>query len=258
MQRRKAVSLWLFFCLTGLVSAQSQDSSGWMQDLAVKAKAGFEYFGRTISWADADETAQLSALLFTFRPSLIVSNRVSLGAVVGYGLSDFDTITFRELPLSIELETGKIGGWLIGGELEAALWETGDFEIGVRGGYVFYKGKEDRYDIPGLAVTADVATVPQWQRIRAGLQVTYIPYAYFYPFVRISYDHLWGRFEVQQTIRDLSGSQDVDITGRGKIHVGMGLSYEPIDRFTFEGGLHVIPHSDKVDLGVSVGLSYLF
>jgi hypothetical protein len=258
MQKRKAVSVLLFFCLTGLVSAQDQETSGWTQNLAVKAKAGFEYFGRTISWGDTDETAQLSALLFTFRPRLILSDRVSLGAVVGYGLSDFDTVTFRELPLSVELETGKIGGWLFGAELEAAIWETGNFEIGAQAGYVIYKGKEDSFDIPGLAVTGDLATEPQWQRIRAGLKVTYIPVAYFYPFARISYDHLWGQFDVQQTVLDLSENQEVDITGQGKIHVGVGLSYEPADRFIFEGELHILPHADKVDLGVSVGLSYLF
>ncbi len=258
MRIRKSVSVGFFLCLTGLVSAQAQDSAGWRQNLAVKAKAGFEYLGRTISWGDTDETARLSGLLFTLRPTFILRDRISLGAVVGYGLSDFDTVAFRELPLSVELDLGNIGGWLLGGELEAALWETGNFEIGVQGGYVFYKGKEDRFDIPGLAVTAEVATEPQWQRIQAGLKATYVAYAYFYPFVRVSYDHLWGRFDVRQTAVDLTGSQEMDLTGRGKIHVGAGLSYEPVDRFTFEGELHILPHADKVDLGVSVGLAYWF
>jgi hypothetical protein len=119
-----------------------------IKDIRIRTGAGFEYMARTISWDDNEDNSTMKTMLFTIRPSLEINQRITLGGIAGYALSNYETVLFRELPLSLELDLGNIGGWVLGGELEAALFEIRDFEIGVRGEYVYYMGKEDTLEIP--------------------------------------------------------------------------------------------------------------
>jgi hypothetical protein len=254
-------SVFVFLPLLLLVrpdSALAQTDLGPIRQIQIQVGAGFEYFGRTAVWDEGDESFKLKSMLFTLRPSLEINQRIAVEAVFGYTLSNYGLLTFRDLPLSLELDLGNQDGWMFGGGLEAALWQAGDFEIGVEGEYVYFNGKEDALEIPGLPVRGEATAAPDWQRLRAGLRFTYVPYAYFYPYARVSYDRLWGRYEVGQEIADLSGSQERNLEGRGKINAGIGLIYWPFDRLTLSGELTVLPHSDGVDLGMSAGVSYRF
>ena len=258
MTKSAVVLSLMILILAGSVPAYAQSESGLIQDIRIKATAGFEYFQRTIVWDDSDETGKLKSSLFTFRPALEFNQRISLVGIVGYTLSDHGSVFCRELPLSIELDAGSVGGWIFGGELAAMLVETGDFEIGVRGEYVSYKGKEQVFEIPGLAVDGELLTQAKWQRAHAGLQFTYVRYAYIFPYLRIAYEDLWGRLAVQQDILDLTGSQERTLKSRGKFNAVLGLDYEPLDRWIIKGELSIIPNSSTVDWGVMASLSYAF
>jgi len=258
MTKSAAVLSLTILILAGSVPANAQSESGLIRDIRIKATAGFEYFQRTIAWDESDETTKLKSSLFTFRPSLEFNQRVALAGVVGYTLSNHASITCRELPISVELDSGSIGGWIFGGELAAMLVETGDFEIGVRGEYVIYTGKEQILEIPGLAVEGEMTTQSQWRRAHAGLQFTYVRYTYIYPYLRVAYDDLRGRLDIQQDILDLTGSQERTLKSRGKFNAVLGLDYEPIDRWTIKGELSILPNSSSVDWGAMASLSYAF
>jgi hypothetical protein len=252
-----ASSLTILF-LAWSVPANAQNETGLIRDIRIKASAGFEYFNRTIAWDDTDETTNLKASLFTFRPALEFNQRISLAGIVGYTLSDQGSVIFREIPLSLEIVEGNTGGWLFGGELAAMLFETGDFEIGVRGEFVSYSGKETASEIPGLAVEGEMTSKPKWQRAHAGLQFTYVRYAYVYPYLRFAYDDLWGSLSVEEQIQDLTGSQERKFKSRGKFNAVLGLDYEPIDRLFITGELSILPNTSSVDWGVMARLSYVF
>ena len=106
-------------------------------------------------------------------------------------------------------------------------------------------------DIPDLPVDGSMSATPKWQRWQAGLQVNYLAFAYLYPYVRIAYDDISGSYLVQQTILDLTGSQERDIAAHG-------LIYEPMERFLFKAEFQILPNKDTVDLGAAASLSYLF
>jgi len=251
----------IFLLLAWTVPADGQETTGLIKELSLRPTAGFEYFKRAISWDESDEVEDITKLkssLFTFRLALELNQRISLAGIFGYTLSDHGTVFNRELPLSLELSEGNTGGLLFGGELAAMLVETGDFEIGLRGEYVFYNGKQESFEIPGLAVDGSVTTKPKWQRIHAGLQLTYIRYASLYPFVRLAYDELWGKLKVDEEIQDLTGSQERTFKSRGRFNGVVGLDYEPAGGWRLRGELSIIPNSDSVDWGVMAGLSYVF
>ena len=258
MRKRTVVLSLTILLLAGTSPAIAQSDTGLIQDIRIKATAGFEYVQRTIVWDESEDTAKLKSSLFTFRPALELNQRISLAGIVGYSLSGHDSVFLRDLPLSIELDIGSTGGWLLGGELAAMLVETGDFEIGVRGEYVFYTGKEQTFEIPGLAVEGEAVTQMRWRRAHAGLQFTYVRYAYVYPYLRVAYDGLWGRLNVEQQIQDLTGSQERSIASRGKFNTVLGLDYEPIDRWIVKGELSILPYSSSVEWGVMASLSYAF
>ncbi len=90
------------------------------------------------------------------------------------------------------------------------------------------------------------------------MTMNYLAFAYMYPYVRIAYDDISGSYLVQQTILDLTGSQDRDIKAHGVINATLGLIYEPMERFRFKAEFQILPNKDTVDLGAAASLSYLF
>ena len=256
------IALSLIVLLVALaMPAIGQEDTGLIKDLSLRPTAGFEYFKRAIAWDKSDEAEDITHLkssLFTFRLALELNQRISLAGILGYPFSTPGTVFCRALPLSLELVEGNTGGWLFGGELAAMLVETGDFEIGLRGEYVSYNGKEESFEIPGLTVDSSVTTQPKWQRIHAGLQFTYIRYTTLYPYLRFAYDEIWGRFKVDEEIQNLTGSQEKTFKSRGKFNGVVGLDYEPADGWRLRGELSIIPNSSSVDWGVMAGLSYVF
>lgn len=263
MSRHKAVwgpaallTVVLLMFTTTMTHAQTE--SGLITDIRIRAGGGFEYMARTVAWDDGEEESTLKNMLFTFRPAVEINRRISLGGIIGYTLSDFDLVSYSELPLTLEVNLGNIGGLVLGGELEAALLEVNNFEIGVRGEYVTYIGKEETMEIPLPSVDGEATTKPEWTRIHAGIQFTYIPYASFYPYLRLAYDSLQGSFAVNQTILDLTGDQTRDLKAKGKFNAALGLFYDLMDRLEFRGEVQVIPNGDNVDFAVAAGLTYVF
>jgi len=254
---RIALSITILF-LAWTVPASAQNQTGLIQDLRIKTTVGFEYFNRAIAWDASEKTTKLKSSVFTFRPALELNQRFSLAGIIGYSLSNHGTVLSRELPLSLELVEGSTGGVLFGGELSAMLVESGNFEIGLRGEYVYYNGKQESFEIPGLAVNGTANTQPKWQRIHGGLQFTYIRYSYIYPYLRFAYDYLWGRLVVEEQIQDLTGSQEMTFKSSGRFNAVAGLDYEPADGWTLKAELSILPNSSSVDWGVMAGLSYVF
>jgi hypothetical protein len=90
------------------------------------------------------------------------------------------------------------------------------------------------------------------------VQVTYIPYSSFYPYLRLAYDHVDGSFEVRQSVLDLTGTQTRDFTSKGKFNAVVGLYLEPLSRLEFRGEVQIFPSGENVDFAVAAGLTYVF
>ncbi|NOR14757.1 MAG: hypothetical protein GQ544_03535, partial [Candidatus Aminicenantes bacterium] len=241
--------LLIIFALNSPMWGQNEDQ-GLISDLRFSAGAEFEYFKRTIVWDEiTQDTSTLKSLLFTFRPEIDINNRFYIRGIIGYASSDFGATTFRELPLSVEMEGGSLGGLLIGGELEIFMFETGDFEIGGKAQYVYYSGSEKSWGVPGLNVEGSVTGKPKWNRLQAGLTGTYVGMRSLLPYIFLAYDNLWGKYDIVQTIQSLTGAQERKLSSRGKFNATLGSIFELSERVRFTGEFNILPHSDGMDFG---------
>jgi len=250
--------LLIIFTLNSPLLCQSEEQ-GLIRDIRFSAGAEFEYLKRTVVWdAVTEDTSALKSLLFTFLPEIDINNRFYIRGIIGYTSSDFGAATFRELPISVEMDVGSIGGMLIGGEPEIFMFETGDFEIGAKGQYVYYSGSEKSWPVPGLNVEGSVTGKPNWNRLQAGLTVTYVGMRNLLPYIFVAYDNLWGKYDIVQTIQSLTGTQQREISSRGKFNATIGSIFELSERARLTGEVNILPHSDGIDLGFMAGVWFTF
>lgn len=234
----------------------SQESQ-YIQDNYFKLGVGFEYFNRGIKWDDSEEFTKLKSFLFYLKPEYTLMDRITIGAILGYSLSNLNGVTFQELPFSVEMEVGNIGGFLLGGDVDIALVQSGDFEIGAIGRYVYYSGSEKTWDMPDLVVEGSVTGKPKWQRLTAGLKVSYLIYEYITPYLFVAYDRLWGTYKLDQVIQELSGSQTRELSSRGNVNITFGSYLDPSAKIRLKAEFTVISYS-KIDFGFVLGAAYYF
>ena len=160
---------------------------------------------------------------------------------------------FRRLPISVELEIGKIGGFIIGGEIKKNLFSFESLDIGAQGQLAYYLGKSEEWEIPGLPVEGTVKGKPSWIRATAGPVLTYSGFDSVHPYVYLAYNHFQGTFKMEQTIQDLTGNEKKDINGKDSFSFSLGAILE------FTKTLHVkaeVNFIQNLDVGAQVKLMY--
>ncbi len=253
---RYALVLILALGLTAAAAAQYRDSAPSAFSTGVR----FEYFSQTIAWDDqggeltSDLTSILASLVFEYQ----VGPSFSLAALVGYSSSAYKGLVFRQLPLSIALEGGGVGGILLGGEVKAALLSGGSFGLDISGQLMASLGASKKWDIPDLAVEGTAEGKPVWLRAVAGPVFTFGRSQSFRPYLYPNVRYLWGTFELKETIQDLTGTEKKDIKGRGLAGISAGadslLSQKILLRI--EAGLY--PHSDGADYSAMATIIFSF
>ncbi len=226
--------------------------------IKVKSGIGFEYFNRAVSLNDDEASSSLSSYLFTLNAEFETQGGFFLNVMAGFSLSEFDSITYRELPFSIELESGKIGGYLLGGKIKKSIITLNDFEIGGTAEFVYYIGKEKEWEISDLSVPGTVTGKPSWMRALAGAVITYKGYDYFYPYVSIGYNKLWGTFTLEETIQNLKGTEEKKISGKSNISTVVGTVYELTNALSINAEIKLFPYKDGVDFGLLFKAMYSF
>lgn len=258
MFRIKRFTALALFVLTFFTLSYAQyEEKNIFSDIAFMVGIGFEYVNRTITW-DEDLSSTLKANLFTLKPGITFRDTISLSAIVGYSFSSYDSMIFRQLPFSIELDMGNVSGYVLGGELDILIYNFGDFEIGAQGQFVYYLGMEKEWEISGLSVDGSVTGKPTWQRLYAGPRFTYTGMDYFFPYVFLSYDHLTGNYSLDQVIQDLSGNEEKNISAKGNFCAAAGADFEFFEKFKIRGELNIIPNSEKIDFGFYFTAVYSF
>jgi hypothetical protein len=249
----KKVSVYLFgamFILSFPFLAFSQSQGVSFSDgLKIKPGIQFEYFNRKMTWDEKKYTSELRAYLFALNAEFEIDEGFSLHAIVGYSLSNFDALVFRQLPFSVELEVGNIDGYVVGAELRKSLIYSGNFELGAYGQFIYYLGKEKEWDLPGLSVPGTVTGKPTWMRASVGPIVTYTGFDYFSPYLCLCYNNLWGKFKITQHIQTLEGNEEKELRSKSLVDASLGSIVHLTDRFSIKGEVHISPHGDGTDLG---------
>ena len=216
------------------------------------AGLGFEYFKNTISWDEDSLISKLKTTLLTFHVGYEILDGLSLGGIFGYASSDFESLTFRELPISLTMDKGAIGGLLFGGEATFTFYETDSFDFSVLGQYIYYTGGEEQWDIPGLTVDGTATGKPKWSRATFGLSLRYLAAVPFLPYLNIAYSSLSGSFAMEESIQTLSRTEEKSISAVGNFMIGVGGAYDFSDAFSLLLEANITPYGrgDNYEGGV--------
>lgn len=242
------LAVLFFFSLSQVSFSQLQDIS-FSSGLRIKPGAQFEYLSRKVTWDENDQTLNLKSKIFALSLEIEINEGFSISALVGYTLSNYDALIFRQLPFSVELDTGDIGGYIFGAELRKSLFHANDFEFGLYGQFLYHIGKKETWDIPGLSVTGTVAGNATWMRASAGPYIKFSGLESFSPYLAVCYNNLWGQFEMGQAIQTLEGTEEKKLKSKSLVDITLGSILNLSDNFFLKGEVHVLPYGDGMDLG---------
>jgi hypothetical protein len=249
---KKMVTLYLaflvFLCLPKFSFPQTQDVS-FSNAFKIKPGAYFEYFARDVTWDEKQHTSELNSYIFALNIELEINEGFSVSALAGYTLSNYDSLVFRKLPFSVELDAGDVGGYIFGAEARKSLLYTNSIEFGLYGQFIYHNGKEKNWDIPGLNVSGTLTGKPTWMRAVVGPYFRFTSLRSFTPYLAVFYNNLWGKYEVNQAIQNLKGTEEKELKSKGLIDITVGTILTLSDYFFLKGEVHVMPHSDGMDLG---------
>jgi len=254
---RYLVALLFIFNLTCFSFAQLQtEETG--PTITQKSGLAFEFISRTINWDEDKYNSKMKAYIFFLNLEFEIQEGFSLAALIGYSFSNFDGLMFRQLPFSLELQAGEIGGYFFGGEINKTLVSLKDLEIGLFGQFVYYLGTTKTWSLDTLNVDSSAKGKPTWMRILAGPVLTYKGFDYFYPYLFVNFNRLWGTFKMDETVQQLTGSEEKKFLSDGLYGISLGAIYEVSDSFSIKGEATIIPIQGGVDLGAVFKAAYSF
>lgn len=271
VQMKRIFHLLVIFLFSLSIShfshAQTPEESIFQQ-ISVKLGIGFEFFNQSMdsltlnsdnnSWDKDEDSFNLKSYLFTFNLDFKIQEGFHATAILGYSLSNLDSITFRKLPFSVELEVGEIGGILFGAEINKSLFYLRNFETELRGQFIYYMGTKQEWEIPELNVEGTVEGTPSWMRAWIGPVFTYRGSDNFSPYFSLSYHKIWGKYKIDQTIEDLKGSEDKKISGKSVVNISLGAIYDFPGAFSIKGETSFMPYQGGIDLGILFKVMFSF
>ena len=93
----------ILFFLSYASFAQRQQVQNLYQRIIVKPGLSAEYFDLTVGWDEDENFSNLRSYLFSTNTEISIFDGFSIHFILGYSLSNFDSLTFRDLPFSVEL-----------------------------------------------------------------------------------------------------------------------------------------------------------
>ncbi len=224
--------------------------------LRIKPGIHFEYFSRKITWDDKTHTSDMKSFMIALDTEFEMEWGLSLNGIVGFAMTSFDGLVFRQLPFSVELDAGNIEGYILGAELKKSLFSLNNLEVGVFGQIVHNIGKKKDWDITVLNVQGTVTGKPTWTRASVGPVFKYTGLERFYPYLRVCYNKLWATFQMEQNIQNpeegkkpLEGTEEKEINGTNMFEGTLGSILELGKGFSLRGEIHLLPYSYKDEEG---------
>jgi hypothetical protein len=243
-----ALILIISLALTRPAAGQNPGGS---EHSGLRVGLGVEYFTRALDLKDEEQdlvpimTSLLAGLIleYEFQPGF------SIAGHVGYSSTTMDSLFFRKLPFSLEMdsESGSMGGILLGAEIEKTVLGGTGFGVDIRGQFFASLGLSREWKLPGLAVEGSAQGKPVWMRAAGGPVLTYRGWRGVVPFLYPRLDYLWGTFEFQETIQDLKGTEKKDIQGKSLFGLGIGSDFEFSSSFRLRAEASLYPREGGTD-----------
>ncbi len=252
-----SVIIILVVALPPLAEAQFQDYTFTARQIRLGIEG--EFIDRMITWGeDQSEMSSLKSYLFLCKPGYEIREGTSVRAILGYSLSNFNEMVFRELPFSLELNTGNIDGLALGGEALIKIIKISRITISARGQFIYYLGFKEQWSLPELNVEGTATGNPSWSRFSVGPKISYQATDYLRPYITVNYDTLWGKVKMNEEIEELTGEQETKIQSKSNFNFSVGTLYEVINRLDLKIEAFILPLEKDVGLGIALGAIYSF
>ena len=255
---RAAAILAALLILPMFVSAQISEQTQPNQNTSVRPGLSAEYLNFSIGGDEGAFTSKLQTYLFCTNIEFVILDGTAFHIILGYSLSDFDGIIFRQLPFSVEIGVGNIEGLLFGVQGSQRLLYLSEYEIFLHGKFVYYYGFNNSWAVPTLNVEGTVTGSPSWMLGQIGPTVRYAGFNYISPYVRFLYSHLWGRFNMTQEIQDISGIENKKLEGLSHFTLSAGVEYELFNNLSLSGEVSLMPFNGGMDFGGMLLIRYSF
>lgn len=251
------VSLMLILSCFSSAAAQERNL---FNAVSISPGIGFEYISRTINWDDDQYTSKLKSNYFTFDTEIELRSGLFVRAVFGLTTSNYESLVFRQLPLSIDLgeEIGYIGGYLFGADIKKSIIHSEDLRIDLLGQFFYGIGSKKEWEIPDLSVEGSIEGRPNWTKLTAGPVFTYTGFDTLFPYLYLNFNKFWGRFRMDETIQDLEGSEIKKIKGESSFCVSLGLTFKVNESFSLKSEARFLPYKDGIDSGIMIKAMYSF
>jgi len=221
----------------------------------------FEFFSRTVSWDPDPATNEdrysspMNGLLGLLHLDYEIRKGSLVGVLFGYSLSDFNGLVFRQLPISFDYQAGNIGGFLVGAGIDQNLISAGYFEMKGIAQFVISLGSTKNLQVTTLNTEGKLDAKPDdWMRAQIGPVFSYKGFEYFSPFLSFTYNKLWGKFTMTETIGDLTGSEEKKVSSKSIVGISLGTMFEASPKFSLKAEATLMPYKKGVNQGW--GLDY--
>ena len=244
--------------LTGALAHGQDQGTSLFSQIKVRPGIQLDYLSRTVSPKDEDTEDRIKSYFISLNMELQIVEGFSLNPMVGYSFNNFNGMTFRKLPVSLEVDAGEIGGFLIGLGMQKSFLQFRNLEIDLVGQLLYSFPRQQTWSIPGLAVNGSAEGKPQWLMIQAGPLFRYTGIAYFLPYVSIGYDRMWGRFQMNEIIQDLQGTEEKSVSSLSHLNITLGFDYAITEALSVKVQGALLPYTDfkQTDFSILVRLIY--
>ncbi len=253
-----SVLLFFLFFLSHMSFAQRQQEKNQDQRVIMKFGLSAEYFNLTIGWDEDVYSSKLKSYIFSSNTEIDIFDGFSIHFILGYSLSNFDDLVFRQLPFSVELGVKEIKGLLVGTEINKRLFYLSEYEISLQGQFVYYNGFNNEWDMQDLNVDGTITGSPSWSRAQIGPKIRYEGLNTIYPFISATFNELWGTFTLDQDIQDLFGTEEKKLTGKSNFTFSAGSEFIVTSNFLVNGVLSIMPYNGGMDIGAMISIQYVF
>ncbi len=250
--KKNSIFLILLILALPFFSLAQEEREALIQSKSIKLGIGLEYLSRTISWGDDNDSSRFNSLFFTLSTQFEIMEGLYASASFGYSFSNYEGLQFIELPFSLELGERSIEGYLLGVEIKKNIVNREGLEIDVLGQFFRYLGSSETWRIPGLNEAGTAQGSPSWTRISIGPVFTYKGFESLTPYLYLSFNKLWGKFTMDETIQELERRENLKISGKSSFCTLLGGIYEISEIFSINPEASFMPFRGGVDLSLSV------
>jgi hypothetical protein len=242
----------------GLVLAAATTLAAGSKSRSVSAGILFDHFSRTVVFEGDADASRVLANLISARAGFDLGHGLALSLTAGLSLSDFDALTFRDLPISLEFGSGALKGFVLGVELEGILFNFGDFEIEAAGRFVSSFGLARTWPLEGFAVPGESKGKASWIEASAGPRLAYRLSEDFVPYLEVAARWLRVDLRMDETLEDLHGTERKRVPGDLSVSVSLGGDVKLTERLKIKAKAGMAPFAGGVDGLASVGLVFAF